>query len=374
MAKHGERIHKRKDGRWEGRYKIGNREDGRTIYSSVYGKSYAEVKAKLKESEKSASSNPADKQEEKNVSYVLNSWLSSIKLHAKKSTVYKYSYLIEKHILPDLGDFPLSALDNNTIHAFAEKKLESGSLNGKKGLSKSYVKTMLFIVLSALSYSEQEGVCKVVPSKVHKLKIEKNELRILTATEQQKLEKFLVSNLSATALGVLITLQTGLRIGEICALSWDSIDFIHNILRVSCTVTRIKSETKNGTVWELGSPKTAASAREIPFSNELKNLLLIVKKQSLSRFVISDSQEFINPRTFEYRYHKLMKEIDLPDLNFHALRHSFATRCVEWGVNTKSLSEILGHANAAVTLNTYVHSSIHQKRVQLEKLPPLPAC
>lgn len=371
MARHGEKIHKRKDGRWEGRYKIGNDESGKTIYKSVYGKTYMEAKEKLKVIENNILLKLTTKQTQKLFSYALQSWFALIKINLKKATVHKYEYLIEKHILPELGSIQLSELDANIINTFTNMKLTKGSLDGKRGLSKSYVKTMLLIISSALKYAFQEGWCKEISSKITKPKPEKNEYRILDISEQKQLEKELISNLSVTAVGILITLQTGLRIGEICALTWEDLDLVNNILYVRSTVSRIRNPLGKGTILIVDTPKTASSTRAIPFSNELRNILISIKKQSVSSFVVSNKPSFISPRTFEYRYHRLMNEMQLPDLNYHALRHTFATRCIECGVDVKSLSEILGHSNVSITLNTYVHSSINLKRAQLDKLPVL---
>lgn len=373
MARHGEKIRKRKDGRWEGRYKIGNNEKGKTTYKSVYGKTYFEVKEKLKDVENNILLNSAAKQTRQSFSYALQIWFASVKINLKKATVHKYEYLIEKHILPELGSIQLSKIDANIINTFADRKLTNGSLDGKRGLSKSYVRTMLLIISAALEHAAQEGWCKEISSKITKPKPEKNELRILNVSEQQHLEKVLISNLSITALGILITLQTGLRIGEICALTWEDFDLVNNILYVRSTISRIRNPLGKGTTLIVDTPKTASSIRAIPFSNELRNILVSIKKQSVSSFVVSDKPGFISPRTFEYRYHKLMKIEQLPDLNYHALRHTFATRCIECGVDVKSLSEILGHSNVSITLNTYVHSSMNLKRAQLDKLPTLSA-
>ncbi len=373
MARHGEKIRKRKDGRWEGRYKIGNTENGNTIYKSIYGKTYAEIKEKLKKAENNFPLKQPTPNNKLFFSYVLQLWFASAKINLKKATVHKYEYLIEKHISPELGYVQLSKLNASIINTFTENKLKNGSLDGKKGLSKSYVRTMLLIISSSLDYAAHEGWCKEISSKITKPKPEKKELQILNILEQQQLERLLISNLNTTALGILITLQTGLRIGEICALTWKDFDFTNNILYVRSTVSRIRAPFGSGTVQIIDTPKTESSIRAIPFSNELCKILVSMKKQSLSAFVVSDKQDFISPRTFEYRYHKLMQEANLPNLNYHALRHTFATRCIECGVDIKSLSEILGHSSVSITLNTYVHSSIDLKRAQLNKLPSISA-
>lgn len=373
MARHGERIHKRKDGRWEARYKTGNAENGKTLYKSLYGKTYSEVKGKLKKVEIDLKNDVLQNQKDKLFSHVVNDWFASVKLNLKKSTIHKYEYIITKHILPDLGIMHLSNLNANTVNLFALKKLENGSLDNSKGLSKSYVRTMVLIVSAALDYAAQEGLCKSISSKIYKPNSDKTEPKILSDFEQLCLERKLVEEPSSTSVGILITLKTGLRIGEICALKWEDFDFTNNILYVRSTVSRIKNPVGKGTVLIIDKPKTSSSIRAIPFRNDLKNILLQLKSKSISSYVVSDKKEFLSPRTFEYRYHTFMKQHHFPEINYHALRHSFATRCIEYGVDIKSLSEILGHSNVSITLNTYVHSSMDLKRAQLEKLPALSA-
>lgn len=370
MARHGDKIHKRKDGRWEGRYKTGNDDKGRTIYASVYGKSYAEAKEKLKIAENSKH-NTQHTHTDILFSYTVEQWYNNQKIKFKKSTARKYKYLIEKHILPALGSTRIDSLNTSTINEFAEKKLENGSLDGKKGLSKSYVRTMMLIISSVMNFAAQEGWCNFAVSKIYKPTPEKRELPILNENEQAILERNLIQNLSSTSIGILITLQAGLRIGEICALTWDDFDFDNKILYVRSTVSRINNPNGKGTILVIDSAKTEASIRTIPFTSDFCELLLKVRSKSTSEFVVSDRKEFISPRTFEYRYHRIMRQFNLPNINYHALRHTFATRCIEYGVDVKSLSEILGHSNVSVTLNTYVHSSMSLKRAQIEKLPIL---
>lgn len=372
MARHGEKIRKRKDGRWEGRYKIGNDENGRTMYASVYGKSYAETKEKLKVAE-TIKYKSMHKNNKMMFSYAVEQWYENQKIKLKKATAHKYKYLIERHIIPSLGTARLDSLNSNVINEFAGRKLENGSLDGKKGLSKSYVRTMMLIISSVMKYAAEEGWCMPLTSKIYKPTPEQKELLILSENEQAILERNLIQNLSFTAIGILITLQTGLRIGEICALTWDDFDFDNRVLYVRSTVSRINNPDGKGTILVIDSAKTEASVRAIPFSNILSDLLLSIREKSISKYVVSERKEFISPRTFEYRYHRLMTQFNLPNINYHALRHTFATRCIEYGVDVKSLSEILGHSNVSITLNTYVHSSMNLKRAQIEKLPALSA-
>ena len=139
------------------------------------------------------------------------------------------------------------------------------------------------------------------------------------------------------------------------------------VIHINHTLTRVL-DAENKTKIILDSPKTEASKRDIPICLTLEKVLLEEYAKRKSDFVVSEKQTFVGTRTFEYRYKQFLKNNNIQEINFHSLRHTFATRCVKAGVDIKSLSEILGHANVSITLNTYVHSSMETKRNQLEKL------
>lgn len=371
MPKRGENIHKRKDGRWEGRYIRERDENGRAIYSSVYGKNYREVKEKLFKICEKQPVQKSPKDLDKKFKDVLLLWLETNHLNYKGATENKYQYLIETHIIPELGEIRLSKISTLVVNDFLERKLQNGRLDQRGGLSASYVRSMMLIINSALEFAVKEEMCKPLRTPIYKPSPEKKELRILSVKEQKKLESYLFYQINETKLGILISLHTGLRIGEICALTWNNVDFAERIIRVRSTVTRVKQEQASSsrcTHLVIDRPKTKASIRDIPIPSVLMSVFKEIKQQSVSEYVISAKDSFLSPRTYEYRYHKLLNECDIQPINYHALRHTFATRCIEVGVDVKTLSEILGHANVSTTLNTYVHSSMDLKRSQIEKL------
>ena len=366
MARKGENIRKRKDGRWEGRYKIGTKDDG----TSVYGKSYTEVKNKLIEAKRGVVPFGNNSYIEKKFEDVLTLWLKANQLKVKGATQTKYSYMIEKHINPLLGKKRISTLTVPIVNDFLLDKLNNGRLDGTGGLSQSYVKTMAIIIESALNYAVAEGYCQPLRNQIIKPSLVKKEMQILSLSAQQHFEALAVNDIDETITGIFIALYTGLRIGEVCALSWDDIDLDNQIIHVRHTISRIQiyNGTSHETVLILDVPKTKASIRDIPISPLLLPILIYMKGQAVSNFVISTHQSFTSTRTFDYRYKKVFQNFGLPEINFHSLRHTFATRCVEVGVDVKSLSQILGHSNVATTLNTYVHPSMDTMRVQIEKL------
>ena len=235
------------------------------------------------------------------------------------------------------------------------RKLESGRLDGKGGLSPAYVRSIMLVINSVIEFSIAECLCPPVKINIHMPAMQRKELEILNSSDQARLETALLADLDETSLGIYLTLQTGLRIGEVCALRWCDIDLARAIIHIRSTIARVRAannEVCRKTKLIRDTPKTKASTRDIPIAEN----------------VISPTAEFVSPRTFEYRFHKFLTENNIPDVNYHVLRHTFATRCVEAGVDIKSLSELLGHSNVAITLNTYVHSSIERKREELKKL------
>lgn len=375
MSKRGENIHKRKDGRWEGRYKTGVHENGSTKYASVYGKTYTEVKQKLIAAQAEGRETPRPAKD-CSFSEVLELWLENTCLRQKGATAYKYRYMIDRHIAPELGALKLSQMTAPVVNTFLHRKLQSGRLDQTGGLAPSYVKTMTLLVQSALQFAIDEQLCPPLRSAIYKPAEEKKELPILSRADQRRLEAVLYAETDRTGLGVLLSLHAGLRIGEVCALSWEDVDLQNGILHVRHTISRVRNtdpDKSAETCLIVDTPKTKASVRDVPISSKLMPALALLYDEKAAGFVLSGTRSFLNPRTYEYRYHKLLRACGIERINYHALRHTFATRCIEAGVDAKSLCEMLGHANVGITLGTYVHSSMDMKRRQLEKLTTLSA-
>ena len=369
MPKKGEHIYKRKDGRWEGRYRNGTDLNGRAIYKSVYGKNYYEVKKKLNACEETKEAIKISSKQSPLFKDAVSLWQKTNASRYKGATALKYENLINNHILPVLGGYKLSEFNKVLLAGFMDTKLNCGRIDRSGGLSASYVRSIMLVVLEIIDFAAEENMCSVPKSKIHKPPVEKNELEILDSVTQTHLEKQLIMSPDETGVGILLSLNTGLRIGEVCALKWTDIDFENAILHIRSTVARVKDENGNGmTKLIIDKPKTKSSVRDIPIPKRLMDILVLLYEKRRSEYVISDRAGFISPRTYEYRFHKVFEKHHIKSVNYHALRHTFATRCIEHGVDVKTLSEILGHSNVSITLNTYVHSSMERKREQLEKL------
>ncbi len=368
--KKGLNIHKRSDGRWEGRYKVGIYDNGSAKYASIYGKTRSEVTSKLLEIIAS-NSEPQSHVQEKTFSEILQLWLNNNKLRQKGATEHKYKTMIEQHIEPGLGALKLSLIDSLTINTFLLEQLNSGRLDKNGKLSPSYVRTMSLIIQSAMQFAADECYCKPLKTAIFRPPINKRELQIISKQEQRTLERYIELHWDTTCVGILMSLYTGLRIGEVCALSWEDIDLEKKIIKIRHTIARVRCTNADcgiSTKLIIDSPKTIASAREIPIPSILVPYILKLRHLNSSSYVVSDSNDFVSPRTYEYRFHRILEKCGLRKINYHVLRHTFATRCIEAGMDVKTLSELLGHSSVSFTLNTYVHSSMETKRQQLELL------
>lgn len=244
MSKRGDNIHKRKDGRWEGRYKKGRTVNGNIQYGSVYGKSYREVKEKLNAVNKESFKSVIPKGRDKTFGEVLDLWMANNKIRLKGGTINKYRNLIDTHIMPELGSVPITTIDATIINCFLEKKLTSGKVDGSGGLAPSYVRSIMLVISAALKFDTIEQYCLPLKSPICKPTIKKQELQILSLEEQRKIERHIKANPDLSNAGIMISLHTGMRIGEICALSWDDIDINQRVIRVRHTIARVKSDEK----------------------------------------------------------------------------------------------------------------------------------
>lgn len=373
MSRRGENIYKRKDGRWEGRYIKGHTVAGKAKYGSVYGKTYTEVKEKLV-SARAISTNSLARIQTRSISMsdALNLWLQSVQRNVKEATYARYYHLVESHIKPELGFYAINLITPTIIENYINELLTKGRLDKEGGLSTKTTIEILTIIKNVLNHAQYLGYA--VP--VHlltRINIKKKEkpIRVLSVSEQQRLESVLLTNVDPIKFGILLSLYTGIRLGELCALRWDCVDLKLGVLKIQQTMQRIQNTdpaAKTRTKIIFTDPKTQNSARTIPLPPNL--ILLAVNFQSSpDSFVLTGLVEkYIEPRTMQNHFKKIVQESGLMDVNYHVLRHTFATRCVEIGFEIKSLSEILGHSTVNITLNRYVHSSFELKRENMNKL------
>lgn len=372
MSKKGENIYKRKDGRWEGRYIRLYDENGKAKYGYVYGKNYSDVKQRLLE-KKAYSGSQADMASKCSALYseVLDAWLQSTRINIKESTYARYSYLIDTHIRSQLGKYQISKISTQLIEGFIENLLCCGRVDNNGGLSAKTVTDILTIVKSTIDYARYNNL--VVSCNLSKLTIKKKdkEMRVLCQSEQDNLIRVLMADMDLYKFGVLLSLYTGIRIGELCALQWEDLSITNSTLKVRKTMQRIQ-ETNIGasskTKIIITEPKSDCSIRDIPLPSFLVEIARQFRDHPKAYILSGEQGKYIEPRTMQNRFKTYVKESGISDANFHSLRHTFATRCVEVGFELKSLSEVLGHSNVNITLNRYVHSSFELKYSNMNKL------
>ena len=350
MARRGENIYKRKDGRWEGRYKYGYNDSGKAKYRSVYGHSYAEVRSKLAPLKASITTPFAACR--LTVKELFDEWLSAVKLRVKPSTYANYQMKIEKHILPSFGGIRYDSLTVQMLNGFIEDKLNSG-------LSAKYVSDIIIVFKSMAKYIAKIHRFRNIMADVTLPKVHRKEMQLLSPVQQRKLCNYLLNDLNPTSMCVLLSLYTGLRVGEVCGLMWEDIDFEKSVLTVRRTVQRIRSGA-HGTQIIADTPKSRSSRRSIPIPKFIMKLLRDSRSDD-GRYILSNSTIITEPRTLQRRFKSILKKADLPSVGYHCLRHMFATNSLQAGFDVKTLSEILGHASVETTLNRYVHTSMERK-------------
>lgn len=369
ISKKGKNIYLRKDGRWEGRY-VKERINGKTKYGYVFGKSYEEVEIKLDNI--SAFANIAGLSEAYLFVDLANSYLSFNSVQLKPSSIAKYTNMLNTYLIPRFGNLSVTDITRAHVLQMSQDLLVSGG-SKSKGLSPKTVNSILSLLKNILDFGYREKGLQVPDIRNISIKQPQKPLRILSKMEQQQLNQYLTKNITPCHLGILVCMYTGLRIGEICALKWEDIHLSEKYIHVHQTMQRIQimDESDNSTTIIIQSPKSDCSIRIIPLPEELVNLLMNEKKEDSAYLLTGLDTKFMEPRRLEYRFKKIISECEIENVNFHALRHTFATRCVELGFDIKSLSEILGHANVNITLNRYVHPSMELKKENMDKLSQL---
>lgn len=300
---------------------------------------------------------------EKTINQITEEWKEEKKKYVKKSTYAAYQLLIQNHIKPYFGD--LYEVNEEKVQQFVFDKLDAG-------LSEKTIRDIIIVLKMILKFGIKNGYLEYVqidakfPSKQ-----EKKDLDVLSKADQKKFMEHLRNNFTFKNLGIFVCLSTGMRIGEICGLRWCDVDTVEGVIKVRHTLQRIyiiEGETRH-TELLLDTPKTANSVRDIPMSSELLKMLKSLNKVvNENYYVISNDIKPIEPRTYRNYYKKLCKQLDIPELKFHGLRHSFATRCIESKADYKTVSVLLGHSNISTTLNLYVHPNKEQKKKTIDKM------
>ncbi|MCM1578875.1 MAG: site-specific integrase, partial [Ruminococcus sp.] len=289
-------------------------------------------------------------------------WLMTVKMNRKISTYNKYRNLYANYISPVMGGIPVKSINGETVGKL---------VRANERLSAKTNNDIFLVVRMILKYAADNGCTSEVNFKNIGMRQERKEVRILSPEEQRKFIRYLLDSPDLRKIGIFLTLCTGVRVGELCALKREDISFADGILNVNKTMQRVQADGESAkTKIIIDRPKSQCSKRVIPLPGFAMGVLSEHYEHLAPDcyLLTGDSEKFIEPRNMEYYFKNCVNKCGITPVNFHALRHTFATRCIEAGFDVKTLSEILGHANVNITLNRYVHSSLELKRINMEKL------
>ena len=297
----------------------------------------------------------------------LNIWLENyIKPSSKERTYIRYGQLIRTHMAPKIGETDVNDLTPIVLQSFVTELLNGGNEKTGKGLSANTVNAVISVMQNSLRTAHLLGYAKeYTANMIKRPKLKERKIECFTLAEQKKIETAVFESKKTKLFGIVLCLYSGLRIGELIALQWKDIDLAKGLL----TVSRSCHDTSSGIVFD--EPKTATSRRIIPLPKQLLPKLKSIKKSSNSDFVVSAGGNAVSVRSYQRSFELLLKRLNIGHRGFHSLRHTFATRALECGMDVKTLSEILGHKNPTITLNRYAHSLLEHKSAMMNRLGKL---
>jgi integrase len=300
---------------------------------------------------------------QKTFAQIVELWKKDKQLYVKKSSFSAYVLLLENHLLPKFAE--VNSIEEEEVQQFVFQKLE-------QGLSQKSIKDVLIVLKMVMKFGAKYKWIQYTPFDIQYPTVRENQsIEVLTRTHQKKVMNYIQEHFTFRNLGVYICLCSGMRIGEICALTWEDIDTDNGIINIRKTIQRIYiiEDGKRRTELLLDTPKTKNSIREVPMSRDLLRMLKPFKKiVNPLFFVLTNDAKPTEPRTYRSYYKNLMKQLEIPEIKFHGLRHSFATRCIESKCDYKTVSVLLGHSNISTTLNLYVHPNLEQKKKAIDQM------
>ena len=351
-------VYHRKDGRWEGRISRGKNSSGKRIFQYILAKTKADVLARI---EKIRQKERPEAVCHKTLNEIFSEWYELIRQRVKESTAANYHMKAKKHILPYFGDKAISSITQKDIYAFISEKKNAG-------LSNRYISDIVILVKNLFKYTVRTYHIFNPMDGIALPKCTTPDIQLLDKTEQQQLQKYISENQNHGTLGTALAISTGIRIGELCALQWKDLDLEKRILTVRKTMQRIQCHSDTvRTKLIITDPKSESSQRKIPIPDCMMNFLLKFSGKP-EEYVLTGTEKPIEPRTMQYRFRTILKNANLPSVHFHALRHIFASTCIQLGFDVKTVSELLGHSGVEITLNRYVHSSFEQKQAYMKKI------
>lgn len=298
---------------------------------------------------------------------VIEMWMDEKKNFVKESTYAHYCFEVNKYLLPALGHLEMGQLTEECIQKTV-LEWQCGEKGTGHSLQKSSVQNLVVLLKQVLKFASKKGYADDYMLDIHfKPQIADKKQQVYTRAEQEKLIQAILDDLSFRSFGILLSISSGMRIGELCALKWNDVDMEEQIVHVRRTLQRIyMADAQPSTQIIITPPKSNASIRDIPLSDRLCKVIRQLEDINPDGYVLTNSEHYMEPRTMRRFFKSFLEQHDISRLHFHCLRHTFATRCIESGADCKCVSEILGHMSVNTTLNMYVHPQIEEKRKCVE--------
>lgn len=299
----------------------------------------------------------------------MKEWLENyVKPSLKQRTYTRYAEIVWGHIIPALGEYDIEEITALKLQRYTKELLQKGNKRTRKGLSANSVNGIITVVQTSLKTAFKLGIVKeYAGDRIRRPKVQEKQVTCFTKQEQRAIEQEIFRRNKPKLYGIIISLYTGIRLGELLALTWSDIDVTRGAMTINKTCYEGRDKTgKYVRITE--SPKTNSSIREVPVPKQLLMLMKDWKKESYSKYVVSNGEGGVSLRGYQRIFERLLNKIKIPHQGFHALRHTFATRALECGMDVKILSEILGHKNTNITLNRYVHSLTEHKREMMNRV------
>jgi len=270
-------------------------------------------------------------------------------------TFHRYNNLLERHLLPYFADTAAQDITEQEIDTFVNEK-------NTEGMSKVAL-NMLIMLLKRMLQTAGVDTVKLGLEHTVRIRANKRSIEVMKKEEQKLLDMILSAGQEPKYLGVCLAFKMGLAIGEICALAWEDVDLERGILQVRNTVQRIQNKKEDGKKTLLvNMPLSASTQRELPVPDAVLQTLRMYEDKG---YVLQCREGKIpDPRREQIRLEKLFEKNEMRGYNFHALRDTFAVRCLEAGMTVENLSYVLGHASVAITAERYKEfMGIRQERI-----------
>ena len=369
-------IRQRPNGTWEARFIVGiDPGTGKDIRKSVYAKTQKEVRQKMTAAIAALDNDDYREPSKMTVGQWLDIWARDYLGGVKPYTVVSYTQHIENHIKPAMGAVKLEALNAHTIQGFYNAL--GKPKGGKPALSAKTIKNVHGVLHKALQQAVMNGYIKVNPTDACQLpRIVKKEMHPLDEAETKRFVAAIKGHYYEDVF--LATLYTGMRQGEVLGLTWDRVDFKRGTITID---RQLQKDVGGGSSYSLVVPKNSKGRVITPPPDVMK--LLKEQRCKQAEWQIKAGPAWGNewglvftnevggpimPHTLYHNFKHIVEALDLPEVRFHDLRHTYAVAAILAGVDIKTVQANLGHATAAFTLDVYGHVTEQMKRKGADKM------